>query len=207
MKIRGMRRTATALFFASAIFGGGGCATLRPRRPPPGPPTLAEAYDLLSRDRPEEAAAVFSEILQDDPSDARARLELAYVDIRLKRWSEAVDLLDAAIDENPGDPRLRMERAYARQALGDFAAAADDFTAVAREPGEFQERARGELKALESQSADAALKARVEAFLDAGYDDLRRGDKAGARAKFEAALSEEPGLTEVAKQLGYMSMA
>ena len=182
-----------------------GCAA---RRPPPEPPaTLERAYDLIREERPEEAAAVFSRILRDEPSNPQARLELAYVDIRLKRWQDAVNLLDAAIEEDPANLRLRMERGYARQARGDLAAAADEFTAVARDPGEFQEAARTALKELDGQSADTARALREDALLNAGYDELRLGRTAAAREQFRMALAANPGRTEVAKQLGYMSMA
>jgi Tfp pilus assembly protein PilF len=212
MNIRGNRSWTAAGLTALALTFAGGCAgTPRRTQPAPAPQTddarLARAYDLLRANRPEDAAAALSALLRDDPDDGRARLELAYLDIRLQRWREAVALLDAAIEQEPANMRLRMERGYARQALGDLAPASDEFAAVAREPGEFQEQARAALAAVNAQDGDAARKVRVDAVLNAGYDDLRRGDKAGASDKFKAALELDPGRVEIAKQLGYMSMA
>jgi len=136
-----------------------------------------------------------------------ARKDRAYEWIRAKNWKQAVQSLDALIDEEPGDMRLRMERGYARLALGERAAAADEFGLVAREPGEFQAQARSALREIGSEETPEARDARRDALLNQGYEDLRKGEKREARAKFKAALLEDPSRTEVVKQLGYMSMA
>ncbi len=136
--------------------------------------------------------------------DRGARVELAYLRLREKKWKESVALLGALLDEEPGDKRLRMELGYARYALGDPAAANDEFTLVAREPGEFQPQA---LEALKNIASEASQELRSDAYLDGAYDDLRRGDKAKARDKFQMALRANPGRTSIAKQLGYMSIA
>ncbi|MFI5348431.1 MAG: tetratricopeptide repeat protein [Elusimicrobiota bacterium] len=205
MKFRGFRRSRAAVFLTSCAVLASGCAAPPPRREAPA--TMERVYALLRENRPEDAADALSRILHEDPLNGQARSELAYLDIRLKRWQDAVSLLDAAIDADPANLRLRMERGYARQALGDFAAAADEFTAVSREPSEFQEQARASLKELDGQSTDAARALREDALLNAGYDDLRRGRNAEAREQFKMALTSDPGRTEVAKQLGYMSLA
>ena len=196
-------RAAILMALCAALVSG--CAARRPRPEPAA--TLERAYDLLRDNRAEDAAAVLTEMLRIEPSNAQARLELAYLDIRFKRWHEAVKLLDAAIEEDPSNTRLRMERGYAREALGDLAAASDEFTAASRTPGEFQDQARAALKELDAQSSDTARALREDALLNAGYDDLRRGETAEARERFKMALAANPGRTEVAKQLGYMSMA
>ena len=136
----------------------------------------------------------------------QARVETAYERIRERRWKDAIDLLDALIEEEPSDARLRMERGYARQALGERAAAADEFGLVSRDPGEFQAQAQAALKELAVESTAAASDVRRDALLNEGYDDLRRGEKAEAREKFKAALVEDPGKTEISKQLAYMSI-
>jgi Flp pilus assembly protein TadD len=209
MNIRGTQKLRTAIIMLTCAACAAGCAARR--RIVPAASTaddrLAKAYDLLKGNRTGEAAAVLGALVRDEPADGRARLELAYLDIRLKRWKEAVALLDSAIDADPGNPRLRMERGYARLELGELSAASDEFSSVAREPGEFQEQALTALKGLEGQTTDSARKARVDAILDQGYEDLRKKDNAAARAKFTEALAADPERTEVAKQLGYMSMA
>ena len=138
------------------------------------------------------------------PDGRAARLEMAYLRLREKNWKESVTLLGALLDEEPGDKRLRMELGYARYALGDPAAAADEFTLVAREPGEFQPQA---LEALKTIASEAPRELRSDALLNDGYDDLRRGDKGKARDKFQMALRADPGRTAITKQLGYMSLA
>ena len=168
---------------------------------------MNKAYGLLKAERPESAAAAFEEILKTEPSNRQAELELVYIRIRLKRWKEAVVLLDTLLEDDPSDMRLRMERGYARLALGERAAAADEFALVARETGQFQAQAKEALKSLSADATPEGRAARCDALLNEGYDLLRRGEKAAARDKFRQALIEAPGRTEILKQLGYMSLA
>ena len=168
---------------------------------------LERAYGLMQAEKPEEAAALLEEIRLADPKNRQARLELAYLRIRAKRWRQAVDLLTGLLDEEPGDARLRLELGYARQALGDRAAAGDEFELAGREPGEFQEQALEALKANEVSLSTAAIGVTVDSLLNGGYDDLKRGDVKAAREKFRLALRADPGKVEVAKQLGYMDAA
>ena len=154
---------------------------------------MSQAYDLLKAGRTEEADQVLQRILRADPENRSARTELVYIRVRQKRWQETIALLDSLLEEDPSDARLRMERGYARQALGERTAAADEFGLVAREPGEFQAQAQDALKNLSVETSSEAVSA--------------RGDAPAAREKFRAALMDEPGKTEIAKQLGYMSVA
>lgn len=168
---------------------------------------LERAYGLLKTGRLDEAAELLRGVARSDPSARQARMELAYLQLRRRRWPEAVALLGSLLDENPADMRLRMELGYARLALGDRAAAADEFALAAREPGEFQAQAQGALNSLAAESSEAAVVARSEALLNEGYADLRRADKPAAREKFLQALRSDPGRTLISKQLGYMSIA
>lgn len=167
---------------------------------------LARAYEHLEAGRLDEADAAFRGLSGTGPLGRTARMERAYLELRRRRWPEAVALLGSLLDENPSDARMRMELGYARLALGDRAAAADEFALAAREPGELQERARSEAVALsEGESAEAAAE-RLDALLNEGYDDLRRRKNSSARDKFQTALLADPGKTEVSRQLGYMSL-
>ncbi|UPT75142.1 MAG: hypothetical protein M0D55_05375 [Elusimicrobiota bacterium] len=133
-------------------------------------------------------------------------LARGYAWSRCGRLAEAISAFSAAAASDPGNKRARMELGYARQAAGDFTAAADDFALVAREPGEFQEQAQGALKALQEGGTSASDSTR-QTLLDAGYEALRKGENAEAREKFKLALASDPGREEIAKQLGYMSLA
>lgn len=139
--------------------------------------------------------------------DRRVARERAYRAIAQKRWPEAISRLSRLLDDEPGDMRLRMERGYARQAAGAYLAAADEFALIAREPGEFQAQALEAIKVVQSQSSAAGQDMNVRGLIDAGYDDLRRGERGGAREKFDRALLAEPGKTSLSKQLAYMSLA
>lgn len=134
------------------------------------------------------------------------RLDSAYARLREKRWQEAVALLSALLDETPADARLRLQLGYARLELGDRAAAADEFTLAAREPGEFRDQAERALKTLAEDPPEAAV-FRRDVLLSQGYEHLRQDDAEAARAKFRMALLADPGKTLIAKQLGYMSAA
>lgn len=135
---------------------------------------------------------------------AYARRERAYAHLRKKEWKEAIALLGELLDGSPSDARLRMELGYAREALGDRAAAADEFALAAKEPGEFQEQARAALAGL---AAGPTPEAGGDALSNQGYERLRKDDPAAAREKFTMALRSDPGRTLIAKQLGYMSLA
>lgn len=205
LSVRAPARAAFLLILAAL-------AACSARRAGPAPWTgsldarMERIYDLLKRDRLEEADAGLRSVLRVDPVHRQARTELAYLDLRFKKWQEAINLLDALIEEQPDDMRLRMDRGYAREAMGDFSAAADDFVIVARDPGEFQAQALSALDGLAAESTPEAKRARAENLLNEGYDDLRLGRKTAAREKFKSALVEEPDRLEIQKQLGYMSV-
>ncbi|MDD5655741.1 MAG: tetratricopeptide repeat protein [Elusimicrobia bacterium] len=167
---------------------------------------MDRAYSLLRENKRAEAAAVLRRVLEDDPANRQARLELAYVCIQLRDWKEALRQLDRAIENDPDDPRLRMELGYVREALGQESAAADEFSMAARRPGELQAQAREALARSKASLKASGLENRQLNLLDAGYDKLRQGDRAAARKDFESALADDPGRAEILKQLGYMSI-
>lgn len=134
------------------------------------------------------------------------RLERAYAHIGRKEWEEAVRLLGTVIDEEPDDQRLRMERGYALFAMGDTGAARDEFASVAARGGEFAAQAAKAVETVDAERTDEALAARRDAILNEGYAALEQGRSAQARARFQAALEQDPTRVEVHKQLGYMSI-
>lgn len=142
----------------------------------------------------------------DEAAARLARTQRAYDLLREKRWKEAVAELDALIEEDPSDARLRMERGYARDALGQHEAAADEFTAIAREPGELQAQAQAALKQVQAETTPQAQAITRDTLLDQAYEDLRKGRKKEAREKFRAALAQDPSRAEIAKQLAYMDL-
>ncbi len=167
---------------------------------------MERAYAKLQEERLDKADVLFRSIPRSDPNDRTARMERAYLELRRRRWPEAVTMLGELLDEDRADARLRMELAYARLAQGDRTAAADEFALAAREPGEFQERARAEVKALAEGESQAAAQERMDVLINEGYEDLRRRDNDAARAKFQTALLSDPGKTEIVKQLAYMNL-
>ncbi|MBI3299890.1 MAG: tetratricopeptide repeat protein [Elusimicrobia bacterium] len=212
---RSRKSRAPAILAVACALLASGCAGGAKRSTPaepglarsPSASPMSRAYDLLNAGRAAEAEGVLRDILREDPRNRQARLELAYLEVRAKRWKSAVVLLGDLLEADPADMRLRMELGYARQASGALAAAADDFAIVARGPSEFQDQAREALAVLAWQQSPEARAIASNALIDRGYGELGRGETAAARESFRDALRADPGRAEVAKQLGYMSLA
>lgn len=166
---------------------------------------LAKAYQLKERDKAPEAIAAFRSVLRADPGNSEAIIELGYLHAGLKQWPVAAKYLGQASAQDPGNLRLRMDLGYARAALNDPAGAAEQFRVVAAEPGEFQERARKELQSLGAE-AQAQSRTGHRKTVNEGWAALRRGDRAGARRKFEQALALEPKDAGVLKQVGFLDL-
>jgi len=173
---------------------------------------LDRAYALLSSGKLEEAAAAFERVLERDPENRTARLELAYVSGRLGRWDEAAKHFAGVVERDPENLRVRLDYGYALEKAGALEPAAAQFRFVAGRPGEFQEQARAALEALQERQAAALARARNEriarrdAFLNRGYARLREGDRIGARYEFEQALREDPENPAILKQIGYLAI-
>jgi tetratricopeptide (TPR) repeat protein len=166
---------------------------------------LAKAYQFKEKGKPAEAIAAFRNVLRTDPGNSEAIMELGYLHAGLKQWPAAAKYLKQASEQDPGSMRLRMDLAYARSAMGDEAGAAEQFRAVAAEPGEFQQRAREALAAL-GAGAEAASRASQRRIVNEGWAALRRGDRANARRKFEQALAKDPKDAGVLKQVGFLDL-
>ena len=199
MKIPSERRIILTIFILAGAFP----APVRAQQAPAASPIDA-AYAALKEGRTDDAAALLKSVPRADPAARLARHELAYLHLRKKEWKEAIALLGELLDGAAPDARLRMELGYARQALGDRAAAADEFTLAAKEPGEFQQQARAALAGL---AAGPSGEQGGDVLSNEGYEHLRKDDPAAAREKFSMALRSDPGRTLIAKQLGYMSLA
>lgn len=175
-------------------------------------PGLDQAYALLQSGKFEEAVAAFQGVLEHDPENRTARLELAYLNGRLGRWTEAVKQFVVVVQKEPENLRLRMDYGYALEKAGTLEQSVREFQFVADHPGEFQSQAQAALEAVRAQLAAAASReniervARRDAFLNRGYRRLREGDRAGARYAFEAALREDPSNSSILKQLGYLAI-
>jgi tetratricopeptide (TPR) repeat protein len=169
---------------------------------------LDRAARLRAANRNTEAAAVYNAVLTADPQNHSALVELGYLQADMKHWASAVKFLGAASDQDPSNMRLRMDLGYALEAQKQNDAAVVQFSAVAKEPGEFQDQARKELANIQgpADGAGAAGDVQQQRALQDGYDALERGDKAAARAKFESVLRDDPKNTSAQKQLGFMNL-
>jgi len=174
---------------------------------------LDEAYTLVRAGRTEEAVAAFLRVLEIDPENRTARLELGYLNAGLGRWAEAVKFLASVSRREPDNRRLKLDLAYALQHAGELEQAEGEFRVLAESPGEFQaeaERVLTELREIRVRKTEEALRAREvrrDELLNRGYALLREGDREGARRDFEAALAEDPENVTILKQLGYLDLA
>ena len=169
------------------------------------PADLTQAYALLRSGKLEEAVDAFRQILAGDPENRAARLELGYLNVRLKRWGEAVQYLGAVSRQKPENFRLHLDLGSALQNLGELERAAQEFQAVAEWPGEYQSQARAALEAV--RRLQSKQEARRDEFLNRGYALLRDGNWAAARQEFQWALAEDPSNTFIMKQIGYLALA
>lgn len=166
---------------------------------------LAKAYQLKERNKPAEAIEAFRQVLRTDPGNTEAIIELAYLHAGLRQWQAAAKYLRHATLQDPGNMRLRMDLAHALSSLDDGAGAAEQFRVVAAVPGEFQEKAREALAVL-GAGAQAPARAGHRKTVNEGWAALRRGDRVGARRKFEQALAIDPKDAGVIKQVGFLDL-
>jgi tetratricopeptide (TPR) repeat protein len=190
---------------AAAAQGG---ASTQPKASPKVQAQLKRAYALRAAKKNVEALAAFKAVLAGDPQNQAALVETGYVYAGMKQWKSAVKYLGQASAQDLSNARLHMDLGYAQQSLKDFDAAGNEFQIVAKESGEFQEQAQKALEALKGaqDGAAAADAAKQNRTLEAGYAALKRGDKAGARAKFAAVVAADGKNTAALKQLGFVNL-
>ncbi|MFI5348430.1 MAG: tetratricopeptide repeat protein [Elusimicrobiota bacterium] len=169
---------------------------------------LERGYRLRAAHRSSEAVAAFNRVLAADPQNHAALVELGYLHASLKQWPSAVKYLGAASEQDPSNMRLHMDLGYALQAEKQYAAAGVEFSAVAKDGGEFQAQAQKALETLKSATASAAdeAEAKQRRLLQDGYAALRRGDRSSARRKFEEAVKSDPKSAPAQKQLGFIDL-
>jgi len=173
---------------------------------------LDQAYGLLRAEKLAEAATVFARVLELDPENRTARLELGYLSVRLGRWDDAVKHLGAISRRDPENLRLRMDYGYALEKLGRLDDAAEQFRIVASQPGELQAQANAALEAVAAQEAsqtareEAQRLLRRDAFLNRGYARLCEGNRAAALEEFRQAQALDPTNIAILKQIGYLAL-
>lgn len=199
--------TAAAFLLAAGAAGAAAQGAQAPQAPAQAQmrSRLAKAYELKEKNKPADAIAAFRQVLRTDPGNTEAIIELAYLHAGLRQWPAAAKYLRQASMQDPGNMRLRMDLAHALSAVDDAAGAAEQFRVVAAEPGEFQEKARQALSTL-GAGAQAQQRAGYRKTVNEGWAALRRGDRAGARRKFEQALAMDPKDAGVIKQVGFLDL-
>jgi putative PEP-CTERM system TPR-repeat lipoprotein len=160
---------------------------------------LAAAY--LRKGDPEKATSLLEALRRNDPDDAQVMTLLGNAYVRTGRFAEASDLYQQAVERNPGAAALRMQLALSQVAGGDLEAAAGELsTVIDLDPDQSQAQVLLVLVKLREQKFDEALTA-LEALQTRNPDNplvdnlrgaarLGKGDAAGARESFEAALAK-----------------
>ena len=207
--------SATCLFSSparsqeAAPEGAAAVAAPQPRAAAPAVKSrLERGYRLRAAHRDSEAVSVFNGVLAADPQNHAALVELGYIHAGLKHWASAVKFLGEASRQDPSNMRLRMDLGYALQEQKQYEAAGAEFSAVAKDPGDFQEQAQKALEALKgaANGAAAAADARQQRLLQDGYAALGRGDRKSARRSFESAVKADAKSAAAQKQLGFIDL-
>lgn len=168
---------------------------------------LERGYRLRNQKKNIEAIAAFQKVLQADPGNHAALVEIGYLQAGMKHWDNAVKYLGEASAQDPSNMRLHMDLGYAQQARQDVEAARGEFEIVARDQGEFQSQAQAALQALKSAGSSVSpADAKQRRLLEQGYAALKRKDRAGARVKFEAAVQNDPKDVAALKELGFLNL-
>jgi arylsulfatase A-like enzyme/Flp pilus assembly protein TadD len=137
------------------------------------------AGHLARTGKGDEAAAEFEAILSDDPRNLPAHLELAQIDLGLRRYLEGARTLQAVLQLDP-------HNAQAEELLGDLWLSAGD---SGRAAAEFH-------RLLTFAPQD------FEAHYGLGTLALRQGEASEAAKEFRAALAANPGSAEAHYRLG-----
>jgi tetratricopeptide (TPR) repeat protein len=140
---------------------------------------LARVRFDVARNLPEQALTDATALASAFPDSARAHYELALAYQRASRFAESWRVIDRGLVRWPDDPRLLF-------ALGRAAAETGERVA----PGELALRRVGRA----GHGVDDALRANARYRL--GRILERRGDSAGARAEYDAALALAPALRD-----------
>jgi tetratricopeptide (TPR) repeat protein len=118
---------------------------------------------------PAKAETVLRDVLRDDPAMVDARVALANVYLKQRRYKEAIPALEESIRSRPTDATLVYGLAMALRLDG---------------------RASDSDKLLENRLANGMKDARIEFLLGTSAED--RGDRAAADAWFAKAIADEP---------------
>lgn len=167
---------------------------------------LERGYQLLKRNRKNEARAAFSKVLAQEPQNHAALIELGYIEAGQKHWKSAVKYLSIASEQDPANQRLHMDLGYAYQALKDYPKAGSEFQTVAQEPGEFQIQAQSALQVVQTTQA-TPNNSKEARMMTQAYGALATGNRTLARQRLEAVLAQNPQNVSALKQLGFLELS
>src|SRR5581483_7426578 len=74
--------------------------------------SLEQGYQLLKQNRKIEALAAFTKVIEKEPENHAALIELGYLHAGLKHWRSAVKYLAAASAQDSENKRLHMDLGY-----------------------------------------------------------------------------------------------
>ena len=94
------------------------------------PDTLVRAIDLQNQGRPDEAGALFNEVLRDDPGNAHALYSLSLIALTAQRLPDALALATSGVDAAPRFAPLHYLRGTVLQAAGHKEEALRSFDAA-----------------------------------------------------------------------------
>jgi tetratricopeptide (TPR) repeat protein len=80
---------------------------------------LEQAQVLLGRNKPEQAAKVIAEVLENEPDNIEAQYTLAVAQRGQRHWTMALNTIDRILEAKPNFGRAYQEAGYSQIALGD----------------------------------------------------------------------------------------
>ncbi len=155
------------------------------------------AQGLLAAERPEEAKAIYTELVRNRPDDVEARVGLGLARLQLGRLQEAEAPLKEALELDPGNDTALFHLGRAAEEQGEYARAKGLYSQVAGDGLTEEARIREAVTALRSDDLDRALQIvrrmrtynpgnpeyhRLEARILADMDQLRAAERVASQA-------------------------
>jgi len=155
------------------------------------------AQGLLAAERPEEAEAIYTELVQTRTEDVEARIGLGLARLQLGRLREAEGPLKEALELDPGNDTALFHLGRAAEEQGDYARAKGFYSRVAGDGLTEEARIREAVTALRSDDLERALQIvrrmrtynpgnpeyhRLEARILADMDQLQAAERVASQA-------------------------
>jgi tetratricopeptide (TPR) repeat protein len=150
--------------------------------------SIAEASAYLTRQEPEKANTIFTELNAANPSDTKVLDSAVSVFLRHKLFPRALQWIDRRLKINPDDPNTLVNKGYVHIQAGQFKEAIPPLTRAIS------------VVTNDAELLDSALFNRAIANLQAGNVDAAAADYRELLPRYESAPQIHYGLAQIAFQ-------